>query len=110
MSKLAIMLVLGTGSVFPQSSIHSKHSCSLPKSLDARVKSDPHKTRAETYMYYVQNASKEVYSTDFTTRDFWSISHSKESAFCNFYLNIIHELHVYIHVYNATIQALMSPE
>ena len=40
-----------TGSVFPRSSIHPKLSCSLPESLDARVKSDPHKMHAQSYMY-----------------------------------------------------------
>ena len=35
----------------PRRSFHPKHSCSLPKSLDARVKSDPHKTCALSYMY-----------------------------------------------------------
>ena len=37
----AILLVLGPGRVFPQSSIHPEHLCSLPERLDPRVKSDP---------------------------------------------------------------------
>ena len=45
------MLVLGAGSVFPQSSIHLKRSYSLPENLDAGVKSDPHKTCEHSYMY-----------------------------------------------------------
>ena len=51
MSKQGIMLVLGTGSVFPRSSIHPKHSCSLPESLDTRVKREPHKMAAQNYMH-----------------------------------------------------------
>ena len=93
----------------PQSSIHPKHSCSQPQSLDARVKSHPSKTLAHSYVN-IQNTSIQVVQASQLTIpcDFWSIFHSKESVFCDFYQYIIHE--VYTHVYNATILATMSSE
>ena len=63
-------LVLGRGSVSSKTSIHPKHSCSLPESLDARVKSNPHKTHAKS-MYRKLGI--------FVEKTFWAITFNDEN-------------------------------
>ena len=84
------MLVFGTGSVFPRSSIHPKLLCSLPESLDARVKSDPHNTLhklsyTRTVDWEILLRREKIFVGHLQRRKLYRvISHSKESALCGF--------------------------